>query len=205
MSGAGLTRGAFYAHFASKSDLFCAVLDCEDLVFRLLEGRSAATPDALWIGMAHIFNRVLDPDHHALIEAHWGLPAFACDVAIADPDARAAYDTGYAALFAEICRGQPLQSHDRLRSVLSLMVGAYVIAAGCGDRSSKCHVLSSARRTVQTLMKSARPMANQRGNVLPKSRVRLGAGGHMSQVQATLQNLEANPRAKGLAKAVSTH
>ena len=47
MQGAGLTRGAFYAHFKSKSDLFQAVIRHEHPILEMLKARDGKTAQAL--------------------------------------------------------------------------------------------------------------------------------------------------------------
>ena len=59
MSDAGLTNGAFFAHFASKDDLFASVIEEE---LRLQAQTFGALPDGL-AGVEQLVRAYLSPEH----------------------------------------------------------------------------------------------------------------------------------------------
>ncbi len=153
MEGAGLTRGAFYAHFPEKAALFTNVLAMEPLLLRWLKARSEAAPDALWLAMTHVFRAYLDPDNHALIMKHCTLAMLHRAAALADPAAREAYQSVYAATRAEMQRGAPPGvSLERLDGVLSMTLGAVGVAAAFDDDHLARQTLVSARKTADSLL-----------------------------------------------------
>lgn len=156
MARAGLTRGAFYAHFGSKAALFAAALGEEDLVLRLLRGRSTASPDALGLGLLHIFRALLDPEHGVAVASASTLPALARDAALGDAAAREAYDAALHSTLAEMARGIPAPpDHPALAAALALACGALAMAAACDDRATRDAILRATAATVRTLLEAA--------------------------------------------------
>src|SRR5260370_832727 len=120
---AGLTRGAFYAHFTSKDDLFAeAVRAGHGLLGRLRAGEPSAVVKAY-----------LDKADLAATAQGCTLAALAGDVARAPLAARLAYANVLYATIAELARGRSrrLDSHATLGTILS--VGAVTLSRASGD------------------------------------------------------------------------
>ncbi len=153
MERAGLTRGAFYAHFASKSVLFAAAVEEEDSVLRLLRGRSATSPDALGLGLLYIFRILLDPGRHAGIASAWTLPALMRDAALGGAAARAAYGRALAETLAEMARGLRCgPGEPALAAALAQACGAHAMAAACSEEPLRAHLLAGAKAEVERLL-----------------------------------------------------
>src|SRR5580765_5037409 len=96
MLAAGLTRGAFYAHFASKDDLFAeAIRTGQGLLGRLRGGEPAA-----------VLKAYLDKTNLAATAQGCTLAALPGDVARATLAARLAYANVVYATIAELTRGK---------------------------------------------------------------------------------------------------
>lgn len=130
VGAAGLTRGAFYAHFGSKAALFGAVLREGDPVTRALRERSGQVQGALWIGFRHILRACLDPERGARLRQDWVLPVLLREVDAVGQGARAAWTDGIDDLVTEAMRGAPSgvardALHEALMGVLAAVSGAH--------------------------------------------------------------------------------
>ncbi len=172
MERAGLTRGGFYAHFPSKSALFAAAVAEEDLVLRLLRGRSAASPDALGQGLLYIFRRLLDPARPAGLAGAWTLPALMRDAALGDAAARAAHGRALGCTLEEMARGLRCgPGEPALAAALGLACGAHAMAAACPEEPVRAQLLAAARAEVERLL----------GAFVPKRRRGAQAGRHIGR------------------------
>jgi TetR/AcrR family transcriptional regulator, transcriptional repressor for nem operon len=167
MRKAGLTRGAFYAHYASKSALLPAVLRDDDLLLGLLRNRSTACPDALFLGMRHIFRALLDPAHRDVVAGAWNLPALMREVQLGSDAAQEAYETALRETLAEMARGvATAPDHPALSAALGLSCGAIAMSVACGGTRTGDDLLRAASATVMTLLDGAhlaKPAARNEG------------------------------------------
>ena len=170
MEGAGLTRGAFYAHFPSKAALLPPVLAEDDLFLRLLRRRSDAVPGALQLGLRHHVNRILDPAQFDRIRSAWNLPFLARDASLGDDDARLAHDALVSAILEEMARGQKVgPGHPAFRGTLSLTCGALSMAAASPTATARDAQLNGARVAALALLGSLPGSAGSRPREAPHS------------------------------------
>ena len=157
MEGAGLTRGAFYAHFRSKPVLFVEVIRADQPLLTWLRGRSDAAPDALLLGMQHIFRRYLDPGNLETIARTCSLACLCRDVALAGDAARVAHEQAMQEILREMPRGQgPSPDDPNLAAALTLAVGAIGLAAACESPEMRGTILNAASEQVTALLDAAR-------------------------------------------------
>lgn len=149
MAAAGLTRGAFYAHFASKDALLAAAIREEDLLLRLLRGRSDSAPGALAEGMAYIIRALLDPARQETVLRGWGLPQLMREAALGPGSAREAYSAVLAEIRSEMVRGTGCGADDAaLASILVQTCGAVAMAAACESEEDRARLLLGAGEAV---------------------------------------------------------
>lgn len=164
MLAAGLTRGAFYAHFESKEALFAEVVGSgPSLLGRLRSGSAKAALDAY-----------LDRADLAATVQSCTLAALAGDVARAPLGARLAWANvlhGTIAALAE-ARGRRNRLDGAATEAALLAIGAVVLARASGDPRLGDWLLRTARRAAARLL---RPPASPRKK-RSKSR-RKAAGG----------------------------
>lgn len=147
MLAAGLTRGAFYAHFSSKDALFAEIVRMgHGLLPRL---RAAAKPTV-------VLNEYLDRE--ALIANAQGcaLASLAGDVTRAPLAARLAYANVLHGVIAELARGKKRALDADATAVAILTVGAVTLARASGDTRLSDWLLRCARRATKTLMEKPR-------------------------------------------------
>ncbi len=153
MAEAGLTRGGFYAHFASKEELFATVLrESHDLVRRLAE-RKHTTPEALAQSCADVMNAYLDPLNFEKVAPNCTMSALNADAARSSSEARTGFTRAISRLHDEIARGMPpsgeKQFNDRALVSVSLAVGALSLARSSSDQELAIALLTAAQNQVR--------------------------------------------------------
>ena len=151
MLAAGLTRGAFYAHFTSKDDLFTeAVIAGTGLRTRL---RGAAP--------AAVLKAYLDKAELVASAPTCVLAALPSDIARAPLPARLAYANLLHAAIGEIAGAKKRRLDGDATVAVILAVGAVALARASGDTRLSDWLLRCAARAVQPLLKPRlRPRAS---------------------------------------------
>lgn len=134
-SAAGVTSGAVYSHFGSKSNLFVELVRSE--LARSQELLTSTTSEDIlkrldsYLSLAHV---------HAP-EAGCGIPALSSEVARAAPEARQAYEQTILKMQRD---NRELVGGDRSAwMLLSLAIGAIVIARAMHDDSTRQELLDA--------------------------------------------------------------
>ena len=165
MLAAGLTRGAFYAHFTSKDDLFAEIVRMgHGLLSNLRRGPVEATLDAY-----------LDREDLAAHALACTLAALPGDIARSALPARLAYANVLHAVIGELATARGRKGLDADATAATILaVGAMVLARASGDTRLSDWLLRCARRTVRSLMKKpAKKKAKKpavRRRALPKKK-----------------------------------
>ena len=155
MAAAGLTRGAFYAHFRTKSDLFVQVMRHEHPLLRLLRDRTGEDPVTLRSQMQAIFSGYLAPAHLSEVFTGCSLAALTGDTTRADADVRAAYQAAWQDIVTEMGRGYPKADRAPLHAALLLATGAVRSATAMQAADARSEVLNAAHATVLSLFDTA--------------------------------------------------
>jgi TetR/AcrR family transcriptional repressor of nem operon len=151
MARAGLTHGAFYAHFESKDELVAATMD--RMVhevrqrFATLTGEQSPA-DAL---KAYV-EFYLSPQHRDSLTKTCPLPLLAAEISRMGAATRARFGDAVAQLtraFAERIEALGRADAEVLASsIVAELVGAMALARGIPDRPQSDSVLSNSRRAV---------------------------------------------------------
>lgn len=174
MLAAGLTRGAFYAHFTSKDDLFAETIRAgHGLTSRLRAGAVEAVLDE------YLDKESLTPNALAC-----ALATLSGDVARGPLAAQLAYANQLHIAIGELARGRRRKLDADATAAAILAIGAVILARACGDRRLGDWLLRCARRTTKALLKPpvsrARPKSTSRrksaGARRPKPAVRSRGG-----------------------------
>lgn len=144
MLAAGLTRGAFYAHFTSKDDLFAEIVRMgHGLLLKLRREPSDAVLDAY-----------LDREYLAANALACTLVALSGDITRSALPARLAYANVLHAVIGELAKARGRKGLDADATAATILaVGAVVLARASGDTRLSDWLLRCARRTVRSLMK----------------------------------------------------
>jgi TetR/AcrR family transcriptional regulator, transcriptional repressor for nem operon len=152
MLAAGLTRGAFYAHFTSKDDLFAETIRTGQGLLGQLRG--GEPPAAL--------KAYLDKTNLAASAQGCTLAALAGDVARATLAARLAYANVLYATIGELARGRPRKLDADATVAAILAVGAVTLARASGDTRLSDWLLRCAQRATLPLLKPRASPAKKR-------------------------------------------
>jgi TetR/AcrR family transcriptional repressor of nem operon len=151
MKEAGLTRGAFYAHYPSKGALFADVLRAEHPLLAMLRARQGTHGDELHRQMLELFDAYLDPAHHEAVFAGCTLAALAGDATRADDAGKTAFGAAITDFCEEMARGQG-QAHERYIAPLLIASGAVRTVAAISDTNQRAMILTSARTAFQAVL-----------------------------------------------------
>jgi AcrR family transcriptional regulator len=161
MLAAGLTRGAFYAHFTSKDALFAETI-------RLGYG----LPAKLRAGeLEAVLDDYLDKEALVANARACALATLPGDVARGPLAAQLVYANQLHATIGELARGRRRKLDADATAAAILAVGAVILARACGDRRLGDWLLRCARRTTKALLKP--PVSRAR----PKSKSRRKSAG----------------------------
>src|SRR5437588_3959659 len=162
MADAGLTNGAFYAHFESKEDLVASAL-AEEL--REQRESFSAQPPGL-AGLEQIVRAYLSVEHRDNPEG--GCPSAALlDEIGRSPDAtKRAYTDGLLAVIDDVAArlesDDPNWARMKTLSVFALMVGALQVSRAIADRQLADEVLEQGIQNALALLGVAHPSINGR-------------------------------------------
>jgi len=155
MTQAGLTRGAFYAYFESKSDLYAETLGCffTDPNWRSLwEGVDVnlASPDA----GPQIVRAYLSQQHFDDVENSCPMVALPSDVARSDQKVKAAFENVFRAMVTVLGRNvknttQPTE--DTAMAIAGLCLGGMVVARSLNDSRLSDHLRDAATHAALVL------------------------------------------------------
>jgi TetR/AcrR family transcriptional regulator, transcriptional repressor for nem operon len=152
MLAAGLTRGAFYAHFKSKDDLFTeAVIAGTGLRARLRQGEPAA-----------VLKAYLDKTELVASAPGCVLAALPSDIARAPLVARLAYANLLQATIAELARARKRKLDADATVAAILAIGAVILARASGDTRLSDWLLRCAHRAALPLLKPRASPAKRR-------------------------------------------
>jgi TetR/AcrR family transcriptional regulator, transcriptional repressor for nem operon len=155
MADAGLTNGAFYAHFESKDDLVATVVG-EEI------GRQAADftelPDGR-AGLEAFVGWYLTREHREHREAGCPSAALLDEIGRCDKDAKRAYTKGAKAILDEICVRLAPEDPDSARgtalALYSMLIGTMQLARALSDRKLSDAVLEEGIRSAQAMIAAA--------------------------------------------------
>ncbi|MBB6426945.1 TetR/AcrR family transcriptional regulator [Sphingopyxis sp. JAI128] len=154
MRRAGLTRGGFYNHFRHKADLFAAAVESYGTA---TPWQDAKTSGSSANGLARWFiDFYLSDDMLANVEIGCPLYGFPNDIARAGSAPRHAYTRlieRTAAIF-EAALGSEPDAAERAEAILSLCVGAMLLASTTESETLRVSIRRSARRTALELLDS---------------------------------------------------
>lgn len=157
MHECGLTRGGFYAHFKSKSELYHEAISYVAARGEL-SGRLAATAhDDDWIETIlddFLDNRYASSDHRVS-----RLAFFAADAASRESEVRSAYTKAFKSINEIISRRTAAQSYseEAILSTTAMIIGALVIAQTTDDVALRAKLVTACKEKAKALLGESNP------------------------------------------------
>ncbi|WIM92683.1 TetR/AcrR family transcriptional regulator [Actinoplanes oblitus] len=152
MADAGLTNGAFYAHFESKDDLIAATIADQLQQQRILLRQLAAEPD----GFTRFVHGYLSPEHRDDPEGGCPSGALLDEVARSSPAIRRAYSAGILGvaddLAALMAPDAPTAGRREALGYIAILVGSLQLARAIDDPQESATVLAEAIRSISALL-----------------------------------------------------
>ena len=141
MSAAGLTGGAFYAHFGSKEELFVEIIGMElDRSAEMLAPQKEETPQE-WVAKA--FDNYLTVGHVRHPESGCVVPALGAEIARAEPGVRKLYENAMTALKDRWAEG--VGDPDVAWAIICQLIGTIVVARGMSSKRAMEEIIHASR------------------------------------------------------------
>ena len=141
MESCGLTRGAFYAHFSSKSDLYSESLKFAASSSMLLELKPTNISNKVWLGQ--LLDEYLSLNHVNGVKP-CSLAFLATDIVTQDQQAKETY-TGVYERMNKAIKTYTCCNQDEILSVTAMIIGAVAIARTLQDQKTIFKLLTSCR------------------------------------------------------------
>jgi TetR/AcrR family transcriptional repressor of nem operon len=152
MADAGLTNGAFYAHFASKDDLVATVV--ADQLRKQCEALSAVAPGR--DGIEQFVRAYLTVEHRDAPEDGCPTAALLDEIGRCPDGTKQAYTDGALAIIddlaARLAPQDPRTARVKTLGVLSVMVGTLQLSRALADRQLADEVLEQGIQNALTLL-----------------------------------------------------
>jgi len=162
MADAGLTNGAFYAHFDSKTDLVATVVSHE---LEAQAARIAALPAGM-AGVEQIVRDYLSPEHRDHPSEGCPSAALLDEISRSDRIIRKAYTVGIVNVIdliaARVDPEDPPSARVRTLSAFALMIGTLQVARTVTDRRLSDQLLAEGISNTLTLLAPQRSRGRAR-------------------------------------------
>lgn len=147
MQHANMTRGAFYAHFSSKSDLYQKAIISGALNSILLNEKPAKFSQPEWVD--YLVTSYLSEAHVRRQRSPCPLAFLATDVAVSEPEVRQTYTSIFKKmnkLFSRATANMNDCDEEQMYALLAMMIGAVSISRCIDNRSIRNKLLNGSRR-----------------------------------------------------------
>ena len=153
MAEAGMTRGAFYAHFKSKSELYAEAVMFAALNSNIVTQLNAEDTELSWF--SRVVDSYLDISHVDLAISPCPLAFLATDVASSDPQVRKAYTEVYKGLVKLFDKNRSLRmakrNPDLNLAITAMMIGGVAVSRALHDKALVKKLLNSCRSVAHQL------------------------------------------------------
>ncbi|MDH5784431.1 MAG: TetR/AcrR family transcriptional regulator [Chromatiales bacterium] len=153
MADARLTRGAFYAHFKSKHDLYAQAISGAPLFSPLARPKPEDVDQQAWL--LQLVSEYLSMGHINEAEMPCPLAFLITDVALNDREAREAYTEVFlkmSRILRMATRTGSRLDRERVMAITSMMIGGVAIARTLTDEKAQLGLLRGCRRVASELI-----------------------------------------------------
>lgn len=153
MAHAGLTRGSFYAHFDSKSDLYREAIINAARNSNLVQQKPDRLGDKQWLGK--LISGYLSLEHIRLQQAPCPLAFLATDVAVREPEVRTTYTHVYKnmnKMVRQLCQSFSPCDEDQVMAMTAMLIGGVAIGRALDDETVVKKLLASCEATATRML-----------------------------------------------------
>ena len=153
MNNIEMTRGAFYAHFSSKSELYKESILNAAINSNLAKKKPERIENQEW--MNKLLDGYLSSDHINLKSAPCPIAFLSLDAAEREPNVRDAYTTTFKNMNKRISnytKSYSSCSKNQILAVTAMMVGCVAVARTLNDEKLKNKLLRSCRETSKQIL-----------------------------------------------------
>ncbi|MDH5178977.1 MAG: TetR/AcrR family transcriptional regulator [Gammaproteobacteria bacterium] len=165
MADAELTRGAFYAHFESKQQLYAEAITESKTFSVFTRPKPAEISDQDWV--EQLISLYLNRRHITEVDLPCPLAFLATDVAVREPEIRRAYTDVYAGMnkrmHAYVSRYADCDE-ETVPAITAMMIGGVAVARALDNGVQRNRLLKSVRQTVSAMLQ-----AKKKGSAEPLS------------------------------------
>lgn len=156
MNNAKMTRGAFYAHFSSKSVLYKESILNAAINTKLAKEKPDNLEDQEWI--QKLLERYLSSDHVNLKSTPCPMVFLSIDTAVSEPDVKEAYTATFKNMNKRIydfTKSYSTCNENQILAATAMMVGGVSIARALNDETTKNKLLKSCREIAKQILDGA--------------------------------------------------
>lgn len=168
---AGVTSGAFYGHFRSKSDAFSAAIEAGMEQLRAGVDGFRHEAGAAWLERFVAF--YLGPKRHCDLAEACALPTLTPEVARADPEIRQVYGAALERVLGSVAEGlaggTETERRDSAIALLALLAGGVTMARAVGDPDLAEGIAAAIGRAAATLVEPCGANREDPGAARPPS------------------------------------
>lgn len=153
MADAELTRGAFYAHFKSKQDLYAQAIASAPVFSIFAKCKPADMDDRMWV--TKLVEAYLSRAHVEKADTPCPLAFLVTDVAVNEPASRQAYTDVFlkmTRLIQNYTRRFSDCDKDSVLAITAMMIGGVAVARTLSDSRSQSRLLKSCRQLALELL-----------------------------------------------------
>lgn len=146
MQDAGMTRGAFYAHFSSKEDLYKEAISAAAVNSQLVKAKQSNFSDKEWI--EHLLSGYLSKNHIESKNTPCPLAFLTTDIAVRKPEIRDTYTNIYKNMNKRIMGYTKTYSdcdEQKMLAVTAMIIGGVSIARALNDDALTEQLLESCK------------------------------------------------------------
>ncbi len=154
MQNVNMTRGAFYAHFSSKSSLYKESISYSTLNSPLLKKKDNSLSDKDWVKL--LLAEYLSLDHvSGTSDTRCPLAFLTTDIALRDPLIRSTYSDIYTNMNKRILNYTKSYSNcdeSKMLAITSMIIGGVAIGRAVDDKELRQQILESCQQFANTLL-----------------------------------------------------
>jgi len=154
MQSVNMTRGAFYAHFSSKSSLYKESISYSTLNSSLLKTKDNSLSDKEWVKL--LLAEYLSFDHMSgTSNTRCPLAFLTTDIALRDPLIRSTYSDVYTNMNKRILNYTKSYSNcdeSKMLAITSMIIGGAAIGRAVDDKEQRQQILESCQQFANALL-----------------------------------------------------